>query len=81
MHEAKAKLTQIVSAAEKGEAVIITKHGRRAVRLVPVGRAGGYYFSADDSDRALLGLDGPSLHVSESVDDGELSHKVLGLTE
>ncbi len=81
MHEAKAKLTQIVDAAEKGETVIITKHGRQVVRLVPVGRTGGFYFGADDPDRALFGLDGPSVPVTDAVDDYALSLEVLGLSD
>ena len=34
--EAKAQLTELVRQAEAGEEVILTRHGKPAVRLVPV---------------------------------------------
>jgi prevent-host-death family protein len=34
--EAKARLTDLVRRAEAGDEVILTRHGRHAVRLVPV---------------------------------------------
>ena len=34
--EAKAQLTELVRRAEAGDEVILTRHGRPAVRLVPV---------------------------------------------
>lgn len=36
LSEAKARLTALVRPAEAGEDVILTRHGRPAVRLVPV---------------------------------------------
>ncbi|MFL6857244.1 MAG: type II toxin-antitoxin system Phd/YefM family antitoxin [Allosphingosinicella sp.] len=36
LSEAKAKLTDLVRRAEAGDEIILTRHGRRAVRLVPV---------------------------------------------
>ncbi len=36
--EAKAQLTELVRRAEAGEDVTLTRHGKPAVRLVPVGR-------------------------------------------
>lgn len=37
--EAKAQLTELVRRAEEGEDVVLTRHGRPAVRLTPVFRA------------------------------------------
>jgi prevent-host-death family protein len=34
--EAKAQLTELVRRAEKGDEIILTRHGHAAVRLVPV---------------------------------------------
>jgi len=34
---AKAQLTELVRRAEAGDEIILTRHGRAAVRLVPVG--------------------------------------------
>jgi prevent-host-death family protein len=36
LREAKARLSAVVQAAERGEATIITKHGRAAAMVVPV---------------------------------------------
>ena len=36
--EAKAKLSELVAAAERGEDVVIARGGRPAVRLVPAGQ-------------------------------------------
>ena len=35
LREAKAKLSALVEAAEKGETTIVTKHGRAAARIAP----------------------------------------------
>ena len=37
--EAKAKLSELVAAAERGEEVVIARGGQPAVRLVPAGKA------------------------------------------
>jgi len=36
LREAKAKLSALVDAAERGEATIITRHGKPAARIVPM---------------------------------------------
>ena len=36
IYEAKSKLSQLVDDAARGEAVVITRHGRPVARLVPV---------------------------------------------
>lgn len=36
MYEAKSKLSQLVDDAARGEAVVITKHGKPVAKLVPV---------------------------------------------
>jgi prevent-host-death family protein len=33
IHEAKAKLSSLIAAVEKGEEVVLTRHGKRVVRL------------------------------------------------
>ncbi|GAA5502396.1 hypothetical protein Dxin01_02140 [Deinococcus xinjiangensis] len=37
MHDAKSQLSKLVDAAERGEAVVIARDGKPAVRLLPVG--------------------------------------------
>jgi prevent-host-death family protein len=42
MHEAKTKLSQLVQRAEAGEEIVIARHGKPAVRLVPVERTSSF---------------------------------------
>jgi prevent-host-death family protein len=60
LREAKARLSALVEAAERGEATIITKHGRAAAMLVPV-EAGRRLFESGKPSFAdyLLGFPVP----------------------
>ena len=42
--EAKARLSEIIAAAQNGERVVITKNGELAVEIVPLRRTGGIDF-------------------------------------
>ena len=79
IHKAKGELTKLISAAERGEKIIITRHGRPVVEIKPVGRVGGFDFSIDDPLRAAYGLPNTPQPVGEVVDDAKLSRAVLGL--
>lgn len=50
--DAKAQLTDLVRRAEAGDDVILTRHGRAAVKLVPVERK----ISPDERDQLLRDL-------------------------
>lgn len=41
MHEAKTRLSQLVAAAQAGEEVLITRHGKPVAQLVPVKKKPG----------------------------------------
>jgi prevent-host-death family protein len=41
MHEAKTQLSKLVERALDGEEIVVTRHGKPAVRLVPAEPAGG----------------------------------------
>lgn len=49
LREAKAKLSALVEAAERGEPTTITKHGKPAAMIVPVGEANRLYRSKKKS--------------------------------
>lgn len=82
MHQAKTTLSQLVEAALRGEEVVIARHGRPAVRLVPVGSPtdqglrpiglgrGGSPIIAD-SEHELLSATNPDVYVD--ADDDLLS--------
>ncbi len=77
LREAKARLSELISAAEKGEKVVITRHGRPVVELTPVSRVGRFDFSLNDPLRAKCGLPASPQPVSEAVDDRKLSRAVF----
>ena len=54
LRDAKASLSAIVEAAERGEATTITKHGRPAAVVVPVEEAKRLYPTERPSFAALL---------------------------
>lgn len=45
--EAKAKLSELIDRAEKGEGVVITRHGHPVVEIKPVARRGKIMTKAD----------------------------------
>lgn len=77
MHRAKAELTKLVAAAERGERVTITRHGRPVVALMPMTQTGGFVFSLEDPVRASCGLPQSAVAVSVDVDNPTLSNEVL----
>ena len=81
LREAKARLSELIAAAEKGEKVVITRRGRPVVELTPVRRVGGFDFSLDDPLRAECGLPTTPQPVSDAVDNHALSRAVFGLEE
>lgn len=54
LRDAKASLSAVVDAAERGEATTITRHGRPAAVVVPVGEAARLYAAGRPSFAALL---------------------------
>ncbi|MEM1050136.1 MAG: type II toxin-antitoxin system prevent-host-death family antitoxin [Pseudomonadota bacterium] len=79
LREAKARLSELIAAAEKGERVVITRHGTPVVELKPVEQVGGFEFTLDDPLRSQCGLPTEPQPVSDSVNDHDLSNAVLGI--
>lgn len=81
VREAKARFTEIAAAAARGERVVVTKHGRPFVELVPAQAAGGMDFEKAAIVRRELGLDGLTLTLPPTFDDPAFSRQVLGLED
>ena len=79
LREAKARLSELVAAAQKGERVVITKHGEPAVELVRCRRRGGIDFDKLEADCRRLGIKGNGERWSEEFNDPAFSRRVLGL--
>ena len=56
LREAKARLSELIAAAQNGERVIITKYGEPAVELVRFRRRGGIDFDKLNAARLRFGL-------------------------
>ena len=81
IREAKARLSELVTAACKGERVIITRHGRPMAELVRCDRRGGIDFDKLEAARRRLGIEGDGEGWPEEFNDPAFSRKVLGLDE
>ena len=81
IREAKARLSELVAAARKGERVIITRHGEPTAELVRCDRHGGIDFNKLEAARRRLGIEGDGEGWPEEFNDPAFSRKVLGLEE
>lgn len=79
IREVKARFAE--AAAAGGERVVVTKHGRPFVELVPVQQASGMDFARAAVVRCELGLDGLTIAVPTEFDDPAFSAQVLGLDD
>ncbi len=81
IREAKARFAEAAAAAAAGERVVVTKHGRPFVELVPARTASGMDFEKAATVRRELGLDGLKVGLPPDFDDPAFSRQVLGLEE
>jgi antitoxin (DNA-binding transcriptional repressor) of toxin-antitoxin stability system len=78
MHQAKTRLTELVAAVERGERVVITRHGKPAAELT-LPRKGGLDWAALEAyrqERGLANVTGPTPEELEAalapMDEDEL---------
>ena len=81
IRDAKARLSELIAAARKGERVIITRHGQPTAELVRCDRSGGVDFDKLEAFRRHLGIEGDGEGWPEEFNDPAFSRKVLGLDE
>jgi len=79
LRDAKARLSELIAAAENGERVVITKHGEPTVELVRFRRRGGLDFDKLARSRARLGLEEGGDGWPPELDNPSLSRSLLGL--
>lgn len=79
VREAKARLSELIAAAQAGERVIITKNGQPAVEIVRVRRRGGIDFKKLEESKARLSVADKWPDWPEEFDDPAFSRRVLGL--
>lgn len=81
VREAKAKFSEAIAAAERGEAVVVTKHGRPVAEIGPPKQRRGLNFAAADAYLKARGLDKARIELPDYFDDPAYSRKVLGLED
>ncbi len=81
VREAKARLSELISAARNGERVVITKHGRPAVALIRCDSHGGIDFERLEAARRRLGIEGDGDGWPEEFNDSAFSRQVLGVND
>lgn len=79
VREAKARLSELIAAAQKGERVVITKRGVPAVELVRCPPQGGFDWEKLEETLRELGIEGDGERWPEEFDDPAVSRRVLGL--
>lgn len=79
VREAKARLSELITAAQKGERVVITKRGVPAVELVRCRPRGAIDFEKLQETLRELGIEGDGERWPEEFDDPAFSRRVLGL--
>ncbi len=79
VRDAKARLSELIAAAQSGERVIITKNGQPAVEIVQVRRKRGIDYKRLEAARARLGLQDDSRGWPAEFDNPAFSRRVLGI--
>lgn len=79
VRDAKARLSELIAAAQAGERVVITKNGQPAVEIVRVRRRGAVDFRKLEAARVRLGFKRDGVGWPAEFDDPALSRRVLGI--
>ena len=79
--EARARLAELVTAAQRGERVVITEHGQPAAELVRCRKVGGIDFDKLNAARRRLGLEEIVSEWPAEFDDPAFSRRVLELEQ
>ena len=82
LRHAKTRLSELVTAAQSGERVVITKHGAPAVELVRCRkRRGGSFFERLEAYHQRRGTEGSGERWPAAFNDPAFSRQVLGLED
>jgi len=81
IREAKSRFAEVAAAAARGERVVVTKHGRPFIELIPAQRPAGMDFEKAEAVRRELGIDGLHVRLPSDFNDPAFSRRVLGLEE
>jgi prevent-host-death family protein len=69
IREAKNRLTELARRVEKGETVVVTRHGKPILELVPHRPKGGFNFAVIDEYKRKYGVDRLVKFVADDFDE------------
>ena len=82
VRNAKARFSEALEAAARGERVVVTKHGKPFVEMVPEKPAEQEdFFVRLERVRREMGWENAKLHLPDNFDDPAFSRQVLGLDD
>ena len=81
IREAKARFSEALAAAAKGERVTITKYGQPFAEIVPPTRKNKLDFEALAAYKKEMGWEDGALTLPNNFNDPAFSRKVLGLED
>jgi antitoxin (DNA-binding transcriptional repressor) of toxin-antitoxin stability system len=81
IREAKARFSEAIAAVERGEAVLVTKHGKPVAQIAQPPIKKGIDWAAGERFLKERGLDKVTVELPDYFDDPAYSRKVLGLED
>ena len=81
IREAKARFSEAIAAAMRGERVVITRHGRAVVELTIAQGKRPLDFAAADAYLSEIGWNSSAMKLPQNFDDPAFSRDVLGLDD
>ncbi len=81
VREVKARFTEAADAAVKGERVVVTKHGKPFVELIPATQKMPFTWERAAEIRKELGIVSAGSDWFEEFNDPAFSRRVLGLED
>ena len=81
IRDAKARFSEAIAAAARGERVIITRYGQPVAEISAPSKASPLDFAAADKYLTEIGWDAGAMALPDDFDDPTFSRKVLGLED
>ena len=81
IRDAKARFSEAIAAANRGERVVITRYGLPVAELSAPSTGNPLDFAAADKYLAEIGWDAASMALPDDFDDPAFSREVLGVDD
>ncbi len=81
IRDAKARFSEAIAAAMRGERVVITRYGQPVAELTAPSSKQPLNFAAADEYLAEIGWDAGAMQLPDNFDDPAFSREVLGIDD